>query len=309
VLAAMRGLAASALGRDESRSEDDEDLLDWLRDGLEALPGVARVHRIRVDEEGRVSEPADVAGWALLSDVDHPALRRPRATAAMFERHAEDGRVLTVAVPIASRGEEIDVMLAEADEEGVGISELERAAAATLGAQLAMGVAVRRARAEARLDGLTGYLNHAAMHEQLDDEIARAQRGSGRLACVMLDLDDFKAVNERQGHPVGDRLLRLVTLAMRVECRPYDICCRYGGDEFVVILPDAGIDDAAQTAERLRVAVAGAVLVHDGMEISVTATAGVADWRPGESALELLARVDRALLAGKGTGKDSVARG
>jgi diguanylate cyclase (GGDEF)-like protein len=144
------------------------------------------------------------------------------------------------------------------------------------------------------------------MKSQLEKEVARAQRRSGRLACVMLDLDDFKGVNENNGHPVGDRLLRTAAAAMLGECRSYDFCCRYGGDEFMVILPDSGIVDAVRTAERLRAAVACSVVEHEGNRIVVHATAGVAEWQVGESAAAFLERVDQALIAGKAAGKDGI---
>ncbi|MBA2644717.1 MAG: GGDEF domain-containing protein, partial [Solirubrobacterales bacterium] len=145
-----------------------------------------------------------------------------------------------------------------------------------------------------------------AMLDQFEREVARAQRRSGRLACVMLDLDDFKCINECFGHPVGDRILTAVSEAMLDQCRTYDSCCRYGGDEFMVILPDTGIADAIQTAQRLRAAVAGSEVEHDGEIHSVMATAGVADWQVGETAAQLIQRVDQALIAGKGAGKDGI---
>ena len=99
-------------------------------------------------------------------------------------------------------------------------------------------IALRDARLAAAIDPLTGCLNHGAMRERLAEEIARARRQGTPLAVTILDLDDFKRVNDTYGHPTGDALLRHVAEALRAEYRSFDQVARYGGDEFVVILPN-----------------------------------------------------------------------
>ena len=116
---------------------------------------------------------------------------------------------------------------------------------------------------------------------------------------MMLDLDDFKAVNDRHGHPVGDDLLQAVAANVAAECRPYDSCCRYGSDEFLVILPDGDMTEALGAAERMRSAVARAAVSRDGDEIAVTATTGVVARRTGDSAADLISGADQALLRAK----------
>ena len=103
-------------------------------------------------------------------------------------------------------------------------------------------------RTAASTDALTGLLNHGAMQVRVREEIARAARDSQPLCCVLIDLDDFKRVNDELGHPAGDALLRRVADALRAEVRPYDQVARYGGDEFVLVLP--GTDGARRARDR-----------------------------------------------------------
>ena len=111
-------------------------------------------------------------------------------------------------------------------------------------------------RTAASTDALTGLLNHGAMQVRVREEIARAAREEQPLCCVLIDLDDFKRVNDELGHPAGDELLRRVADALRAEVRPYDQVARYGGDEFVLVLPGAEEHTARVVAERVRVRVA-----------------------------------------------------
>ena len=118
---------------------------------------------------------------------------------------------------------------------------------------------------QATIDGLTGLYNHRFFWERLRDEVARARRYGQPLSLLMLDLDDFKHVNDRFGHPVGDELLRAVGQALQTQIRQgVDCAARYGGEEFAVILPSTeselesgDLDGAVTTAERIRRAVAG----------------------------------------------------
>jgi diguanylate cyclase (GGDEF)-like protein len=151
----------------------------------------------------------------------------------------------------------------------------------------------------ARTDSLTGCLNHATLHETLLREIERAARIPGRdLSLILLDLNDFKQVNEEHGHLVGDEVLRRVGHALRGGTRPYDIAARYGGDEFAVLAVESDEEQGAEIARRTiaRVSAAAAEFVSGG------ATAGVAEWVPGLSATALIARADRALMQGKQQG-------
>jgi diguanylate cyclase (GGDEF)-like protein len=159
----------------------------------------------------------------------------------------------------------------------------------------------------ARTDALTGLLNHGAMQVRLREEIARAQRDGAALSCVILDLDDFKRVNDSRGHQAGDELLRGFADLLRAELRPYDQVARYGGDEFVLLLPGSDEADACQVAERVRDAVAAETEPGSRLELAGACSLGVAQWHEPLDASALLERADRALMLAKRTGKGRVA--
>jgi diguanylate cyclase (GGDEF)-like protein len=154
----------------------------------------------------------------------------------------------------------------------------------------------------ARTDALTGCMNHAALHDTLRREMQRSRRTGRALTVVLIDLDNFKQVNERQGHLAGDEVLRRVGRALRQAVRPYDFVARYGGDEFAIVSVDSEAERGEEIARRAihRLSEAIAELGHD--KVVTYATAGVAEWTPGLSPSELLREADRALLYGKQQG-------
>jgi diguanylate cyclase (GGDEF)-like protein len=154
----------------------------------------------------------------------------------------------------------------------------------------------------ARTDALTGCLNHAAMHEALTREFERSRRHGQALSLVILDMDEFKQVNERHGHLVGDEVLRRVGQSLRDSVRAYDLVARYGGDEFAVIAIDADEATAAEVAARAVETIRGALASLGAPGDATVATAGVAEWRPGDTPEQLIGRADAALLHGKHSG-------
>jgi diguanylate cyclase (GGDEF)-like protein len=151
------------------------------------------------------------------------------------------------------------------------------------------------ARQLARIDPLTGLGNRRAFDEALDAELARARRAKAPLSLLVGDLDGFKAINDRYGHTVGDDCLRNAATALRAAVRQPDLCFRWGGDEFAVLLTDADAKVAQALATRLEKAVAGSCASPSGGQLTFTCGHAVLD--PELSAADCVARSDAALLA------------
>jgi diguanylate cyclase (GGDEF)-like protein/PAS domain S-box-containing protein len=146
----------------------------------------------------------------------------------------------------------------------------------------------------ARSDALTGLPNRRALDEQLPREMARALRADSPLCLAIIDIDHFKAYNDTHGHLAGDVVLRDCAAAWDAQLRGEDTILRFGGEEFLVILPNCALDAAVEIVERLRAATPG----------GQTCSAGLAAWRPGESVDDLVARADKALYGAKEAGRD-----
>jgi len=161
---------------------------------------------------------------------------------------------------------------------------------------------LRRSAGESRTDALTGIGNRRAIDERLGEEIDRANRYGHPLSLLMIDIDDFKLVNDRLGHAAGDQTLQAVSSTIERSIRTIDIAARYGGDEFVVILPETHLDGAAIVAERIRVAT-----TENESPLPVTVSVGAAELLvPESSPAPLLDRADTALYRAKRSGKNRV---
>jgi diguanylate cyclase (GGDEF)-like protein len=162
----------------------------------------------------------------------------------------------------------------------------------------------REARRLADLDALTGLHNRRYFYETLGREIARAQRYDRQLALIVVDLDDFKAINDRIGHLAGDAVLAGAAERIRDVVRTADIACRVGGDEFAVILPESTLTDADQLYRRLQHAVSSRPMDQVG---TVSLSAGIADLLPADDSRTFFQRADDALYRAKENGKGQVA--
>jgi len=168
----------------------------------------------------------------------------------------------------------------------------------------------RAVQRQALVDGLTGLANRRPCEDALKREVARAKRLGDPLAVIVADLDDFKAVNDAHGHPTGDKVLREFAEALKASVREVDVASRWGGEEFVVVLPGTDEAGGAQVAERIREEFAlRAVPAPKGARISTTASFGVAEFVGRGGTSELLAAADAALYRAKRAGKDRVAVG
>ena len=225
-----------------------------------------------------------------------------------------DEPVHALAAPLVTEASVLGLLTLVTPEDG----SFDEQAARAVGALAGQGaVAIENARLhrliqkQARTDGLTSLANHREFQEQLAHEVERAQRFGVPVGLVLLDLDDFKMINDRYGHLAGDNVLKAVSGALRGAIRDIDQASRYGGEEFAVILPHTTVEGGARLAERLRQAIAERVAnAPDGRQIRITASFGVAGL-PAHAAtqVELIATADAALYRAKQSGKNRVAVG
>lgn len=157
---------------------------------------------------------------------------------------------------------------------------------------------------EVSTDALTQVANRRGLAQAFEAEVARARREAAALAVGLIDIDNFKRLNDTLGHAAGDVALKSLAAAVRERLRPQDHLARFGGEEFVVILPGTGLEEAAQALTRLQRSLTEALFLHEGREVFVTFSAGVTAWREGEALEPALERADQALYEAKRTGKN-----
>ena len=166
----------------------------------------------------------------------------------------------------------------------------------------------QRLQEQAISDPLTGLYNRRYLNEFLPRELARSGRNSTPVAVILLDLDRFKGVNDSFGHEAGDLVLNAVANLLKGKVRGSDIACRYGGEEFALVLPETGLEPAARRAEDIRVAISALDLIYAGKYLGrMTASIGIALFPDHSQDADGLLRVaDIALYAAKGAGRDRV---
>jgi diguanylate cyclase (GGDEF)-like protein len=269
--------------------------LDATGDADERLLGA-----IGLDEEG-----------ALRIFTGAPDQREARAVELSYlygEEHANGAVHEALGVPLVTRGGRIgwlgifsrDPRVRFGDDDLRGLEELaERVAPAIENARR-----FREARKLADLDALTGLHNRRYFHETLAREVDRAQRYQRRLSVVMVDVDDFKEINDRIGHLAGDAVLAEIADRIRQVVRSADVPCRVGGDELAVIVPEVEVGQARQLVGRIQRAVSSQPIARAGR---VRVSAGVADLQPNDSPTSLFERADESLYAAKHAGKGGLA--
>lgn len=153
-------------------------------------------------------------------------------------------------------------------------------------------------------DHLTGLANRRMLVEQLKSETQRAERQGHSYTLAMLDVDHFKRVNDHYGHDLGDRVLIDVADAMQRALREYDLCGRWGGEEFLILLPQTLIGDSCSVIERVQESVRRQPMPGEASDIALTVSIGLAEYRAGESFSDTVNRADEALLEAKRAGRD-----
>ena len=222
----------------------------------------------------------------------------------LLREHETDVQVLVSARAIEVEGEACGIFTF------IDTSELDAARRKRREAQDRLDTTLRQHADEkaemARLattDPLTGVANRRGLNTQLSEELSRAERYGSTFAILLLDLDHFKTINDAYGHPVGDLILRGVANLLQDACREPDVAGRWGGEEFMIILPQIDLAEAEAVAERVRVQIASEEAV--GME-DLTVSIGVASFEAGDTLDSLFTRADRALYAAKDQGRDRV---
>jgi diguanylate cyclase (GGDEF)-like protein len=323
VAAAARGIAHGRLsdrvrvrGRDEfaSLGRAFNDMADQLQARLDELE----------QERRRVRETTLRFGEALAATHDSDQLLRVivesavESTGATLGRLVDGGHVI-VEVGSDAGAETIELPLSTGRETfgtlvlyGEAFSSDQRETASWLVGHAVIALAnARRHRTveeQALVDGLTGLANRRLCSAALENEVARAERFDEPLALVLADLDDFKRVNDRFGHPTGDEVLKAFAAILQASVREIDLAGRWGGEEFALVLPGTNLEGGRMLAERVRRTLAEHELVTpDGQIVTVTASFGVSAFPAAGSQEELVAASDRALYEAKRTGKDRVA--
>ena len=183
--------------------------------------------------------------------------------------------------------------------------QAEHARAAALDAQVtALESELRRVSDEVSTDQLTQVANRRGLMSAFEQERARQSRSGGPLCVALLDVDNFKRLNDDLGHGAGDIALRSLADLVRRDLRPTDHVARYGGEEFVLLMPDTPVAEAQQVLNRLQRALTGGLFMHENKQVFVTFSAGVTLYQDGEAIEATLDRADRALYEAKRSGKN-----
>ena len=232
-------------------------------------------------------------------ELDGLVLAVNRMTAEL--RESQERRDQAMA-DLARSNENLEVRIAERT---LKLSELNAAMLAEIEERKRVEASLQKA---ATSDYLTGLLNRPAMLNLLEQEAERMRRKTAPYSLALADLDDFKTLNDRHGHAVGDRALAAIADHLRAGLRRQDAVCRWGGDELLVFLPETGLEGAFEAAEKIRLQFSEVPMIVQGVEIRLTVSLGVAQAAVDEPAADVVRRADEALYRAKQTGRNRVAR-
>jgi diguanylate cyclase (GGDEF)-like protein len=228
-----------------------------------------------------------------------PTVSRPALATIFVSAAVLIGEIVTVVVSLLVVGQVRWTALVIGLAAGFVTSSI--AAAAVVRLLDGIGQLYRRLEEAARTDELTGLPNRRVLFEVLAHEIERVRRRDGKLSVVFVDIDQFKRINDLQGHQTGDAVLRAAASAIKGGLRAYDVVGRYGGEEFVMVLPDTGAWEGHAVAERIRETVASKVFPG---AVRLTVSLGVADLAKDMDADRLLKAADAAVYRAKQAGRN-----
>jgi diguanylate cyclase (GGDEF)-like protein len=258
-------------------------------------------------ESKEIFQPEDC--WALRRGEAHKLDHVHHSLACNHMEHSAG--IVSLCMPVMAKGNVLGILYLQRQPDDL-LSEVEYRLAATMASQIALALSNIKLRETLRdlsvRDPLTGLFNRRYMEESLQREIATAKRKERELGLAMLDIDHFKKFNDTFGHDAGDLLLREVGELLMQRSRAGDIACRFGGEEFVMIYPEASPEIVLRLAEELRQAIHDMQVQHFGRSLGqVTASLGLAFFpQHGQSTAALLRAADKALYEAKGAGRNFV---
>jgi len=283
-----------------------------------------RVHGYQVLADDYVVKPFDHD--ELLSKVRaHFRLRNLQADSQRHEAHEAAARLCSLVNQMSADIDEHTHLIGQIQQEldvaggthpDALIQAMVRLADTNKATQGRLATAERRLRdeaqeiashaSEARTDALTLLPNRRAFDEELARRMAEAERCNALLCALMIDVDYFKDLNDRYGHPAGDQVLQAIARVLERTVRQMDLGARYGGDEFAALMPASSLEDAQCGARRIREAIENTVVHFEGQTLRVTVSIGLAERLPSEDGVSLIKRADEALYAAKRAGRNCI---
>ena len=320
----------TATARRLSASLQLEELVEAVaRETCNAIPEaeiVALAHRRSREDTGLVIDGFDraadrffrqpmaegegAAGWVMKAGQSRRIDDLTEAEDVPLGRDGTHGIRSWLGVPLMMYGGTEGVIAVQSSRPGVFGDEHQRLLE-SLGLQIAASLQNAHLYELAMVDGLTGLFMRRYFDARIEEEIERSKRYGTPFSVVMMDVDDFKKLNDTHGHLIGDRVLRSIANTVKAQLRGVDTAARYGGEEIAVILPRSDMMAAYNVGERIRAAIAESRITTDGdppQALSVTASLGIASFPESKAAnaVDLLGRADRALYRAKKTGKNRV---
>jgi diguanylate cyclase (GGDEF)-like protein len=239
-----------------------------------------------------------------------------RQTLALSSQRQQYRTFSFAAVPVFAGTETVGVLSATDKADGSAFNRDDIVALRTISVSAALALIAARSDTEvhrlayaATVDAHTGLFNRPYFDARLHQEVERAKRASSSLALLMADVDDFKRINDTYGHPVGDMVLNAVGGLLRSAVRVFDVCARYGGDEFAILMPSSDYASALACAERIRQRVAEYEIRDERHPVRLTMSIGVAVIEPEDTPSDLTRRADQYLYQAKSEGKNRVRMG